>query len=100
MLESDKQGACFKCLNYQQPDKKLFTNTVGIVMVTGFGTKLDLGCHRIWFASLLGVPPQGFPSLGLPPCWASFGPLGNDCSRCLHALFWIGVLAGLVPYSN
>jgi len=27
MLESDKQGACFKCLNYQQPDKKLFTNT-------------------------------------------------------------------------
>ena len=34
MLESDKQGACYKCLNYQQPDKKLFTNTVGI-MVTG-----------------------------------------------------------------
>jgi len=27
MLESDKPGACYKCLNYQQPDKKLFTNT-------------------------------------------------------------------------
>eukprot|EP00092_Neocalanus_flemingeri_P015048 GFUD01016254.1.p1 GENE.GFUD01016254.1~~GFUD01016254.1.p1 ORF type:complete len:289 (+),score=61.00 GFUD01016254.1:250-1116(+) len=27
MLESAKGGACQKCLNYQQPDKKLFTNT-------------------------------------------------------------------------
>jgi len=27
MLESDKAGTCQKCLNYQQPDKKLFTNT-------------------------------------------------------------------------
>eukprot|EP00090_Calanus_glacialis_P009199 TRINITY_DN17579_c0_g1_i1.p1 TRINITY_DN17579_c0_g1~~TRINITY_DN17579_c0_g1_i1.p1 ORF type:complete len:291 (+),score=51.22 TRINITY_DN17579_c0_g1_i1:159-1031(+) len=27
MLDSDKAGACQKCLNYQQPDKKVFTNT-------------------------------------------------------------------------
>jgi len=27
MLESDKPGGCRKCLNYQTPDKKLFTNT-------------------------------------------------------------------------
>jgi len=27
MLESDKPGACRKCLSYQEPDQKLFTNT-------------------------------------------------------------------------
>ena len=80
-----------------------------LIRVIGFGTSLDLGRHWIWFASLLGVPPQGFPSLGLPPCWAGFGPLGNDCSHCLHALSgsvfmldWyliqISSLAGLVPW--
>ena len=33
MLESDKAGTCQKCLNYQQPDKKLFTNTVGMLVM-------------------------------------------------------------------
>ena len=47
MLESDKQGACYKCLNYQQPDKKLFTNTVGI-MVTGCSFDFYQYLNCIW----------------------------------------------------